>query len=291
MHQPLPDYYSVLGVSETATSEEIKKAYRQAALKWHPDRNKEEGAEQNFKEAAAAYEILSDDGKRARYDQIRRYGATGEDESASFWQHVWTSTAAEGEAFFRTVYSFNLPIHLKLVLTLEEVFCGCQKTVEYDRQKQGPDKPHLEHKSFTIEIPKGIDENATVRIRGQGHESRNGRTVVASDVIIHVAITPHPTVHRQGRDLLVDAPVSFADACLGTSIDIPTLDNRTLKLNIPAGTQSGEILRIHGEGMYTTRGLRGDLCARTRIVTPTKLSKNQKQIIEQLQKIMLESDH
>lgn len=285
----LKDYYAILGVSETATPEEIKKAYRQAALKWHPDKNKEPGAEEKFKEANEANEVLSDPEKRERYDQFRRLGAGGPDFRTESGFGEW-KTWGDG-VYVHTVFSVAPPIHIRIMLTLEEVFTGCQRVVEYDRQRQGKDAPFMEHKSFTIDIPRGADENATVRLRGQGHESNVRGQVLSSDVIVHISIAPHSRFHRQGRDLLMDAPINFSDACLGAELEICTIEGKTIKLPIAAGTQSGEVHRIRGEGLFTFQGTRGDLCVRTRIVTPTKLTKKQKQVIESLKQVMLESDH
>jgi molecular chaperone DnaJ len=339
------DYYEVLGVSREASAEEIKKAYRQAALKYHPDRNKDDpNAEAKFKEAAQAYEILSDPEKRQRYD---RYGYEGLSGAA---MHDFSHMGAQDIfSMFEDIFGFGfgtggrrggVDLQTEVELTLADVAKGVERTVEFERSdycdrcsgsgaEPGSQRRTCsqcggygqveqqtgfsvlfgrmittcpvcrgrgtivttpcrqchgrgrapKHRVLNIKIPAGIDDGQAVRIPGEGEPGEDGGR--RGDFHCIVRIKPHPFFERRGSDLVCRVPVSFTQAALGTTLDVPTLDGKE-EVTLKRGTQFGELIRLHGKGLPSLRGRRrGDLIVQIVVEIPRKLDRRQEELLRE----------
>lgn len=341
------DYYEVLGVSKNASESEIKKAYRKLALKYHPDKNPDDkDAEEKFKEAAEAYEVLSDSTKKSRYDQYGHAGMGGGgfggggmnmDDIFSQFGDVFGSAFGGGGSFggsrgggSRTVRGTNLRVKMKL--TLEEISEGVKKKIKVnklvnadgvtfktcstcngsgritrvaqtflgamqtqsvctscqgagkmiDKKPADADANGLKRKEEVIEIdiPAGVEEGMQLSVTGKGNAGPfNG---VAGDLIVVIEEIPHPELRRDGDNLHYEAFVNFVDAVLGESIEIPTVNGKA-KIKIEPGTQSGKMLRLKGKGLPALQSYgTGDLFVHINIWTPTKVSKEEREILEKL---------
>ena len=302
------DYYDILGVNESSTPDEIKKAYRKLARKYHPDVSKEVDAEQHFKEVSEAYEVLKDPEKKAEYDQLRRMGAQrangdfrpppGWESSAHFSSGGFTDAdASQFSEFFESIFGgmdsssgggfsgrrqgFSLrgdDLHVKLPLFLEEAFHGCNKTVqlavpEINRQGQVLKR----NKSLNVKIPKGAYHGQKIRLRGQGSPGHGGAE--AGDLFIEIVLAPHPVFEIKNRDLLLSLPITPAEAVLGASVEIP-LPGGTTRLKIPANSQAGKRLRLKGKGLPGAPA--GDVIVSLQIQVPAQHSPESRQLYEQL---------
>jgi molecular chaperone DnaJ len=346
------DYYEVLGVSRTASDDDIKKAYRRLALQYHPDRNSAPEATERFKEATEAYQVLSDAEKRNMYDRFghsafeRAGGAGGVD----FNNFVGLSIEDLFESFFGTAgqrgnrqrVQRGQDLRYDLHITLEEAVFGASKEISLtknatcskcngSRMEPGSQPtrcPRCEGSgeirrvqqsifgqfvnvtlcdrcngegqiianpctecqgrgvvrtkaTVMVEVPAGADEGIQLRLNGQGEPAPRGGVAGHLYVVLHVQ--PHRFFKRQGNDLLLEMPVNVAQAALGDEFTIPTLDNKEVSLKLPAGTQSGRIIRIRGEGVpFLREHGRGDLQVHIRVRTPTDLSDEQKKLFRQL---------
>jgi molecular chaperone DnaJ len=346
------DYYEVLGVTRSASDEDIKKAYRRLALQFHPDRNSAPEASERFKEATEAYQVLSDAEKRGLYD---RYGHAAFDRGAGagsvdFSNFVGLSIEDLFESFFgatgqrgaRQRIQRGQDLRYDLHLTLEEAVFGCSKEInltkhatcarctgsgmepgseptkcprcegsgEIRRMQQSIfgqfvnvtlcdrcngegqiiSDPCVECQgrgvvrqktTVQVEVPQGADEGIQLRLTGQGEPAPRGGVPGHLYVVLHVQ--PHRFFKRQGNDLLLEMPINVAQAALGDEFSIPTLDGREISLKVPAGTQSGRIIRLRGEGVpFLREHGRGDLQVHIRVRTPTDLSDEQKKLLRQL---------
>lgn len=277
------DYYEILGVDKNASQDEIKKAYRKKALKYHPDRNKAEDAEEKFKEINEAYQILSDQKKRQAYDQ---FGHAAFSAAGGMGGGPFTGGARSGPFTYTYRYSgggenpfqgfdFGDPFEIfdtffgggfarrarrpryTLRVDFMDAARGVTKEVEIDGEK---------HK---IKIPAGASDGTRIRFE---------------DFDISLDVKPHPRFRRENYDVYVDEEVSFTTAVLGGKKKVKTLDGE-LQLKIRPGTQPGTLIRLRGEGIQRLRGGgRGDLYVKIKVKVPEKLSKKQKELIEQLQK-------
>ena len=350
------DYYEVLGVDKNAGAEDIKKAYRKLAMKYHPDRNPgDKTAEEKFKEAGEAYEILSDDEKRQRYDQFGfqgvdpnfnpggyggGFGGFGDfgdlgDIFGSFFgggaQRSTASAPRRGEN-----------VGARVEVTFEEAAFGCEREVGAQRiencascsgtgsadgkvetcsQCRGTGQvrtvqnfmgmqmqssspcPRCGGKGKVIQtpcntcrgkgkvrrtqkvkvrIPAGVDHGQSVRVRGEGSVGANGGP--NGDLLVEVYIKRHPIFQRDGVDVLCELPISFTQAALGAEMEIPTLGGK-LSYTIPEGTQTGTVFRLAGKGIpyVGSSSRRGDQLVTVVVETPTKLSKDQKELLRQLE--------
>src|SRR3989440_30076 len=261
------DYYEVLGVSRTATAEELKRAYRKLALQFHPDRNPNDPqAEARFKEVNEAYEVLSDQSKRQRYDSFGHAGTQGmpgfDFGGAGFGGindifDMFFGQAAAGRA--RTGPRRGADLRLDLRLTFEEAVFGVERE---------------------LTIPPGVDSGSQIRLTGEGEIGPRGGS--AGDLYIVIQVKPHSVLKRNGTDVVYELPLSVAQAALGDTVEIPTVDGPE-HIDIPPGTQYGKTIRIHGRGIPHVRsGRRGDQLVFVRIVIPTNLTEEQKQALRQL---------
>lgn len=285
-------FYDILGVSKTATPAEIKSAYRKLALKWHPDKNKEEGAEKKFKEINYAYEVLSNAEKRSMYDQIGHEayvrtggkGGFGGAGGAGGWpggaggfnqQGPFTWSYSSGGQGFENIDPFDI---------FEQFFGGAangfrqaahkptyQVTLDFFEAVHGADKSfNIEGKTRSVKIPAGVGEGTTIRF---------------DDFNLLIDVKPDSVFRREGHDVIVRVDIPFTQAILGTTVEVPTLDKKSLKVKVKPGTQHGSMLRLQGKGIKVpNRNAHGDQYIVFNVVFPKKLSKKQKQLLEEFEK-------
>jgi molecular chaperone DnaJ len=349
------DYYEILGVARTATEDEIKKAFRRLAKQYHPDANKEQGAEARFIEINEAYEVLSDTQKRAAYD---RYGHAGVGSgagagAAGFDFGGFSNLNDIFETFFagsstgqrRSSPQRGADLRYELTITFEEAVFGCQKEIELPRWEtcsscrgsgaqpgtstqrcpscQGSGEIRRVQQSIfgqfvnvtmcercrgegriittpcekcrgqgrvrnnrrvVVNIPAGVDDGINVRVTGEGEVSSRGGT--PGNLYVVLTVKPHEVFKRQGNDIIYELPISFSQAALGDEVDVPTVDGKTTPLKIPAGTQSNRSFRLKGMGVPVVHSsARGDQHVIVKVVTPTNLTPEQRQLLEEFARI------
>ncbi|HHB13139.1 MAG TPA: J domain-containing protein [Chromatiales bacterium] len=284
------DYYEVLGVKRDATQDEIKRAYRKLARKYHPDVSKEAGAEEKFKEVREAYEVLKDPEKRAAYDKFGQHWREGQeftpppDWDAGFEFSGGGYTEAEGFSdFFEALFggggagfhrtrarpgagfrTRGEDHHAKILIDLEDAFHGATRSITL----QVPEVDENGHvvtrtRTLNVRIPKGITEGQRIRLAGQGGPGMGGGP--AGDLYLEVKFRPHPVYRVDRRDLYLDLPITPWEAALGASVPVPT-PGGVVEVKIPPGSQSGQKLRLKGKGLPGRQP--GDLYAVLKIVTP-----------------------
>ena len=267
------DYYEVLGISKSASETEIKSAYRKLALKYHPDRNKEAGASEKFKEVSAAYEVLGNPEKRKMYDQFGHAPATGGPASSRGGPFSYTYSN-QGGAGFEDIFGGSDPFDI-----FESFFGGASPF------RRAPAKPHYQIKIDFLEAVNGVTK--ALAHQGKKYDIRipagadNGTRIRYSDFDISIAVSPHKNFKREGVDVIVDHEISFPLAALGGDTVVDTLDG-DLKLKIRAGTQPGSLIRLTGKGIkQINSNHRGDFYIRFIIKVPTKLSREQRELLNQ----------
>jgi curved DNA-binding protein len=281
------DFYETLGVPRTATADEIQRAYRKLARTYHPDINKDPGAEARFKEVGEAYEVLSDPTTRAQYDSSRaRYDRSGP--QAGGWR-----PAADEDVFDESFNVGDLDLEgilgemfraqagpargpdqeAEVELTVEAAFRGGPHRVTLP----GPDGP----RSYDVTIPAGVIDGQRIRLAGQGGRGRGGRP---GDLYLVVRIAHHPRFHLDGRDVHVDLPVSAPEAALGAVVAVEGPGGE-MKVSVPAGSSSGRRLRLRHKGLPNPKGQAGDLYAEIKIVLPRRLSDREKELFEELARV------
>lgn len=293
------DYYKILGINRNATADEIQKAYRKLARKYHPDVNPDKNAKAKFQQIQQAYDVLNDPEKREMYD---RFGSSFESAGAGprpgggSWQSYSTGPGGFEGFDFSQIFGGAQPgagfegNFSDIFKQFAEQSAGQQRR-SGTRTRRGADLHHeLEipfqtavtggearlrirratgkEETITVKIPPGVDEGQTIRLRGQG--DAGGRNGVPGDLLITVHVTPHPWFRRKGLDLEVDVPVTLAEAALGTKIDIPT-PHGVVSVKVPAGTSSGKRLRLKGQGIHRKDGEQGDLYAQLQIAIPSRI--------------------
>ncbi len=361
------DYYEVLGVSKGASEDEIKRAYKKLARKYHPDMNPgDKEAEEKFKEVNEANEVLSDPEKKARYDQ---FGFAGVDPSYG--------AGAGGAGGYGGGFDFgdlgdifgsffgggfgggqtrrNGPqrgesIRASVAVTFTEAAFGCEKEVSIERSEQcasckgsgcapgttpeicpdchgsgmvqvqqrtpmgvfassrpcqrcrgtgkiihqpcadcGGSGAVRKRKTIKVTIPAGIDHGQTISLRGQGNAGKNGGP--AGDLLITVMVRPHELFRREGNDVFCEAPITFRQAVLGATLEIPTIDG-PVKYDIPEGTQTGTVFRLRGKGIPALNGRgRGDQYVTVTIETPRNLNREQKEALKRFDETLGESSY
>lgn len=316
------DYYKILGVDKSSGADEIKKAYRKLAMKYHPDRNKgNKDAEERFKAISEAYAVLSDPEKRKQYDM---FGAEG------FQQRYTREDIFSGFDFsdiFREFGFGNFGGRKRGGGTsiFEHIFSGASRGPKYRTQGdpyssffsgfgggtgaiKGQDviyelPVHLEdivqtnqrtisynlgdrHEQIKVKIPAGIADGKKLRLAGKGQSGPEGGP--PGDLYIKIKVLDHPVFKRKGDDLYMNREIKFSDAVLGTTIEVPTIDGKRLSLKIPAGSQSSSKMRLRGYGMPRMGGGgRGDAYVKIQVSVPKKLNKRQKELIEELKDLDL----
>lgn len=298
------DYYKILGVEPNADDKAIKTAYRKLAHKYHPDINKEPGAEDKFKEVAEAYEVLKNPEKRAEFDQLRQFNQQG----GSFrappnWQNTHSDNQnfhfesnGDFSDFFESIFGggrthsasqgFNAQragqdIEMELPIFLEEAISGDSKTISYKIPSMDQQGHRTETvKSLNIKIPKGVTSGEKIRLKGQGAPGINGGP--SGDLYLIIKFAPHPKFDVQGYDLTISLPVTPWEAALGAKITVPTLD-KSVTINIPQASQAGQKFRLKGKGLPTkTEGQAGNLFLVLKIVMPPILNEQSKALWQQL---------
>lgn len=300
------DYYKLLGIDRGASADEIKKAYRKLAMQYHPDKNpNNKKAEEKFKEITQAYEVLSDDKKRQMYDQFGhqgpqgfagagggfsgnpfgtggfQYGGSGADTEGfhdlfgDIFGDIFQQRGGTGRSNGRR--SKGADLRYTLNISLEEVATGTEKTISFLRQKNGRE----ETTKLSVKVPAGVKHGQRLRLAGEGDVSHQGGS--AGDLFVIINVIEHPLFRREDDDAVIDVPVSFVDALLGNSIEIPTLTGKVL-LKVPAGTNSGQTFRLKGKGFPTSQHGFGDILVRVHIDTPQNLGSKEKELVQQLAK-------
>ena len=283
------DYYEVLGVSKNASDDEIKKAYRKLAIKYHPDKNPgDKEAEEKFKEISEAHEVLSDKQKRARYDQFGHAGVGGADMGGNPFSGGNYHFTSQGfnfdfggggglDDFLGSIFGFGganrrpargADYRTTVVLTFEEAVFGTTKVVSADG------------KDIKIKIPAGIDDGMSIRLAGKGGAAPKGGS--KGDLYVQVRVRPHKHLTREGNIILSEVVVPMVDAALGTEVDVETVDG-DVRMKVPAGTQSGTPFKLSGHGVPLMRsdGDRGPHIVTVIVETPRNLSKKQKELLEE----------
>jgi curved DNA-binding protein len=301
------DYYKTLGVSKSASAEEIKKAYRKLARQYHPDVSKKPEAEKRFKEINEANEVLSDPEKRKRYDTVgpewERFQQGGQRPGGFQWVYTGQPGADpfNGEAggfsdFFRTVFGqgqtdfdtgslFGRPsatrrrrsvagadVEHEVEITLPEAYKGAERALEL-RLADGSTR------RLSVKIPAGVKDGQRIRLAGQG--APGGAGGPSGDLFLRVRVRPHPMFQRDGDDLRMELPVALHEAILGAEVTVPTLKGR-VSLRIPPETQNGRTIRLAGQGMPRSGGGHGDLYVTVKVVLPTKLTEKERELVQEL---------
>lgn len=282
------DYYEVLGVDKNADDAEIKRAFRELARKYHPDVNQGDSqAEDRFKEANEAYAVLSDSKTRARYDRYGHSAVQGtSDASGSGFSTVVDAVDdilgdIIGDVWKRRKQrKRGRDLRYTLEITLEEAILGCKKTISVPGGKRADGRPGDERK-FTVSLAAGTKEGAVKTIKGEGEPGRSGGG--PGDLCVLVRIQEHSLFRREGNDIWCEVPVSFAQAALGATLDVPTIDAK-VRMRIPEGTQSGRVFRLRNKGVPRgpgRGGLRGDQLVKIIVETPTELTERQRELLQE----------
>jgi curved DNA-binding protein len=306
------DYYKTLGVEKDADSEIIKKAYRKLALKYHPDRNpNNRDAEDKFKKISEAYAVLSDSQKRKQYDNFgsdqfsRHYsqedifrnfdlneilrdfgfGGMGENERVFRSSKRGNFNYRNGNDPFGNLFSqdqshYQAPqkgqdLQYNLSITLEESVSGAEKKIAFQQEQTVHE--------ISVRIPAGISTGKKLRLAGKGYPSIYGGP--PGDLYLNITVLTHPIFARDGNDIFIEKSVSFTQAVLGTSIEVPTIDGTIKRIKVPAGTQNGIKIRMKGYGVPGLKGSgsnRGDQFVKISIEVPRKISDKQMQLIKKL---------
>ena len=348
------DYYDVLGVTKSASKDEIKKAYRKLALKYHPDKTKgDKTSEEKFKEASEAYHVLSDEKRKTNYDQFGHaafegaggggQGFGGFDFNSSSFSDIFEDFFGDfgGGGSSRRSSNRGNDLRYDVSISLEEAYKGLEKNVKYTTYKKcsscsgsgaakgskpikcsycsGRGKVRTNQGFFTIQqtcpqcsgygetigdpcktcsgngkiqgnenvtvkIPKGVDDGTRIRLSGKGEAGSKGGS--SGDLYLFISIDNHNIFKKSEENLYYELPISFSDAALGTTVEVPSIDGGKSKIKIPAGTQHGKQFRLKGKGMpVLRRNVFGDLYIRVVTQVPTSMSKRQKEILEEFNEI------
>ena len=368
MAQEKRDYYEVLGVSKGASEDEIKKAYKKLARKYHPDMNPgDKEAEEKFKEVNEANEVLSDPEKKARYDQFGfagvdpsygggggagGYGAGGFDfgDLGDIFGSFFGGGFGGAQRRNPNAPQRGESIRASVAISFTEAAFGCEKEISVDRSEQCPTckgngcaagtTPEVcptcrgtgtvqvrrqtpmgvfassapctkcggtgriihqpcpdcrgqgavrKRRSIKVTIPAGIDDGQTISLRGQGHTGKNGGP--NGDLLITVMVQPHEIFRREGTSVFCEAPITYAQAVLGGTLEIPTIDGK-VKYDIPEGTQTGSVFRLRGKGIPVLNGRgRGDQYVTVTIETPKNLNKEQREALKKFSDLLGESNY
>ena len=290
------DYYASLGLERGASEEDIKKAYRRLARKYHPDVSKEAGAEEKFKEVAEAYQTLKDPEKRAAYDQLGSHPAGQEFNPPPNWQQQYTETPFSSEDIdLADLFShlrggatgrgarMSMPgqdYEIGVAITVEEAFHGTQIDLdlnmpEYDEQGRLRRVP----RAFKARIPKGATDGQRLRLPGKGGKGMQGGR--DGDLYLNITLRPHALYRASGHDLFLDLPLAPWETVLGTSVEVPT-PGGVVRLKVPAGTHAGGQLRLPGRGLPKPKGGEGDLYAIVQIVVPSVVGTPERELYRKL---------
>lgn len=337
------DFYQALGVAKSATQDEIKKAYRKLARKYHPDQNPgDKKAEEKFKEISEAYQVLSNAEDRKQYDAIRAMGAGGARFSAGpggggaggfedvfsgmfggagngtrvrfstsgtngaapglddilaqmFGAGAPKQNGAGGYGSFGSTYGAGAgadnggfanflrrpqrgaDVQTSVSIPLRDAVAGVTVKVKSASGRQ-----------VTARIPAGVTDGQKIRIAKKGNPGQNGGE--AGDILVTVHVEPHPVYELKGKDVYVNVPVSFSEAALGATIEVPTLTGEIVKVKVPAGSSTDKLMRVKGKGLASGRGAAGHMYVRVKVVVPTKLSAQARKAVEAFREASAEAD-
>jgi len=333
------DYYEVLGLSRSATEDQIKAAYRKLARKLHPDLNPgDKTAEERFKDLQAAYDVLSDAEKRKLYDQYGenwRYVQQGGQPPPPGWENaraeggqqtggfdfsgfdfgdVRSGGGAGGFDIFEELFgarggrtrgpqrtSRGHDVEAEMELSLEDAHRGARRTLQLQTtetcptcqgtgvinnnqvcQTCGGHGQVVKPKTIDVNIPAGARDGSTIRLAGQGGAGSNGAQ--PGDLYLHIRLKPHPTFKVHGDDVEVELPITPWEAVLGTKTQVPTIDGQ-VEMTVPAGAQSGQRLRLRGQGLNKRKGGRGDEYVRLQVVVPKNVSAEERKLYEEMGRV------
>lgn len=300
------DYYQILGVQKTADPEEIKKAYRKLALKYHPDKNPNNPtAEENFKKISEAYAVLSDQEKRKQYDSFgsdqfsQRFsredifrdfdinsilrdmgfgGGSGAGRRGGFsfrGNDPFADLFGQGRQDYYHAPQKGADLQYNLNITLEESVFGADKKLALQRDREVDE--------VNVKIPAGISTGKKLRLSGKGNPGMQGGP--PGDLYLNINVASHPIFARDGNDIHIEKSIAFTQAVMGTSIDVPTIDGTMKRIKVPAGAQNGTKIRMKGYGAPALRGTgstKGDQYVKISIEVPRKITDKQLQLIKQL---------
>lgn len=297
------DYYKILGVERNATEDDIKRAYRKLARTYHPDINKEAGAEAKFKEIGEANDVLSNPEKRAAYDQLGKDYQAGQDfrpppnwdagfefsgrpaegEFSDFFESIFGAARAQRPGRTQTHTTFRMrgeDHHAKIIVDLQDALDGATRTITL-RVPEVDDGGHVlvRDKSLTVQIPKGVTDGQSIRLKGQGSPGIGGGP--AGDLYLEIRFKPDSLYRVVGKDLYFDLPIAPWEAALGASVKMPTPAG-AIMLKIPPGSAHGRELRVKGRGIPSTPP--GDLYAVLKIVWPPANNEKARQVYEEMAK-------
>lgn len=266
----MPDYYKILGIDRSASKEQIKAAYRKLASQHHPDRG---GDTKTFQDIQAAYDTLSDPDKKDQYDNPQHPNLNNQfGDIPDFFKEFFNFTNFGPTNFKEYREARNKNLNLKVEISLEDAFFG-KNIISNVKLPSGRDQ------LIDIKIPRGIPHNSTLRIHGIGDDSI--KNIPKGDIFLTVDIKPHPIFKRLDDDLEVMVQLSCFEAILGKQLTIDTIDNKTLSVNVPPGTQHNQIFSVPNYGMFNnSRNSRGRLFIKVNIAIPTNLSDEQKTILK-----------
>ena len=301
------DYYEALGVKKDSSAQDIKKVYRKLAMKYHPDRNKDDKeAEEKFKKISEAYAVLSDPEKRKQYDSFgdsgfqQRYsqedifrgfdlgdilkefglggmgggfrGAGGQGSPFESFTFQGGGPGA-GRASYQQQPVKGSDLTYELAISLEEILSGSEKTISLRREGKT--------ENVSVKIPKGIMAGQKLRLAGKGSPSPYGGP--QGDLLLIINEQPHPVFTRDGKNLIVEQKIPFSQACLGSEVNVKSLDGKELKVKVPAGIQQQAKLRLKGHGLPAGKtGGRGDIFVKFKVDIPKKLTDEQEKLIQEL---------
>ena len=304
------DYYSVLGVARSASADDIKKAYRKLAHKYHPDKNQgDKAAEDRFKEVSEAYDVLNDPEKKQAYDQFGFAGGAGGPGAGFRGQRPGgpnfegfdfrTTGGPNGTGgadpfqdffsdFFGDVFQGGkggaqgqrgADLRYTLTVSLEEAATGTEKKISFVRHRNGKE----DTARLSITVPAGVKSGQRLKLRGEGDLPPGAHK--PGDLYVIVQFQEHPLFKRKDNDVLMELPISFVDALLGTKVEIPILSGKA-QLTVPAGTHTGQMFRLKGKGFPDIGGYApGDMLVKILIDVPNDLSEDEKQTLEKLRKV------
>ena len=335
------EYYDLLGVSEDASQDEIKKAYRKKAKKYHPDSNSEDSDEEKFKKINKAYDVLSDEDKRKKYDQFGKQGVEGhagrgQRQAASNFQDLFEEIFGGGRGGSRR-RSRGKDMKINTTISLEEAYKGVEKTVKVSRNQRceacngtgaedgntetcpncngqgrvqeiersifgqrqvvkecpkcngrgdipetdcsecGGDGINEVEETISFDVPAGIQDGQRLRLENKGHENREGRS---GDLYVFVSVESHESLERRGSDLYTVKKIGVGDASLGCKVKVQHPE-KEIEVDVPSGTQPGQVLRVSGKGMPERFGS-GDLYVKIDIDIPEQLDEDEKEVMEGL---------
>lgn len=295
------DYYKILGVSRNASSEDIKKAYRKLARRYHPDLNSgKKEAEEKFKEIQEAYEVISKEDKRKAYDVYGSSGFGGFQPGQERTTRRWSESSPEGgfrfsfsdvsgfEDIFGEMFGTReatgrtgrvRDVEHEIEIDFETAIKGGGRDIKISRET-GERKTSTE--TISVKIPPGVDDGSRIRVAGKGEAGRGRGT--SGDLYLRVKVMPHPIFRRNQDDIYLEVPITFYEAALGAQINVPTIDG-TATVTIPSGIQNGTKLRLKGKGVPNIKNKeRGDEYVVVKIVMPEQISENVKKKFEELAK-------